>query len=206
MDRRDDHRRAVSMVWGRAVSITMSTPDLQRLFRAVAPAASTDYARPVLSGVLITVDEFALTAVASDSYRLHKVTVPRVDATQPCKGLVPAAWLLRWARIPFPDRSFTTLAIDDERIALVTSDEHQSTRLISGEFPAYEPMLAANELNDESSNFNAVYLAAAFAAADEWANGRPLRTVAFNHRKPCKFVVDAPLGRLDLLVMPVYAP
>lgn len=188
------------------MSITMSTPDLQRVFRAVAPAASTDYARPVLSGVLITVEEFALTAVATDSYRLHRVTVPRVDATQPFKGLVPAAWLLRWARTPFPDHLFTSLAIDAERIALVTGDEQQSTRLISGEFPDYEPLLAANELNDESSNFNAVYLAAAFAAANEWADGRPLRTVAFNHRRPCKFVVDAPLGRFDLLVMPVYVP
>lgn len=188
------------------MSITMPTADLQRVIRTVAPAASTDSGRPVLCAVLITLDDFVLTAVATDSYRLHKVTVAGLLDGPPFIALAPAAWLLRWAQIPFPAHSFTSLAVDDERVALATSDEHHSQRLVEGEFPPYEQMLNTEGVNDESTNFNAAYIGAAVAAAHEWSDTRPMRTEAFNFRKPCKFVVDAPLGRLDMLVMPVYAP
>lgn len=187
------------------MSIMMSTPDLQRVIRTVAPAASTDTARPVLSGVLITLDVGVLSAVATDSYRLHKVTLAEIFEGQSFKALAPAEWLLRWARTPFGPLSFTTLTINGERIELVTSDEHHSQRLIEGVFPDYQQMLEAEGINDQSTNFNPTYIGAAFAAAHEWSDSRPLRTEAFNYRRPCRFVVDDPLGRLDLLVMPVYA-
>lgn len=189
------------------MSITMSTPDLQRVIRTVAPAASTDDCRPVLCGVLITLDEFVLTAVATDSYRLHKVTLAGLFEGPSFTALAPAAWLLRWASIPFPEHSFTSLTVDaEQRITLATSDEHHSRRLVEGEFPPYERMLDTEGVNDESTNFNAAYIGAAVAAAYEWSDTRPMRTEAFNFRKPCKFVVDGQLGRLDMLVMPVYAP
>ena len=49
---------------------------LATAIQTVAPAASRDQARPVLCGIYVTADDKQVTFTATDSYRLHHLTIP----------------------------------------------------------------------------------------------------------------------------------
>lgn len=188
-------------------TLNIPTNLLARIIRCVAPAASTDGNQPIMTGVLLRVVDRCLEVVATDSYRLHQVIVhDHVDA-ESFSAIVPAAWLTNWAELQSRHRTNldVTITIEDSQIITLTSfGDVRSTPLIQGDFPGYKTMLEAHYPVDESVCFSPKFLARAFEAAFEWSRERPLRTELFHSSKPCKFTVDAPEGRLDILLMPVH--
>jgi DNA polymerase-3 subunit beta len=116
----------------------------------VAPAASQDDMRPVLTGVLVTASEREMTMVATDSYRL---AVKRTELESPIGGEleanVPARALRELGRL---------VAADEVEEVAVTLLPNQAlfraggvllnTRLIDGQFPNFRQLLPESYEHD----------------------------------------------------------
>jgi DNA polymerase-3 subunit beta len=99
-------------------------------------AASTDDARPILTGVHFESEESSLRLVATDSYRLAVRDLPGAEA--PATGLVPFRGLRELGRSIGAEK--VNVAIHD-REATFSSDRGALTvRLIEGSFPNYRQL------------------------------------------------------------------
>ena len=116
---------------------------LQATVARVARAASRDEARPVLTGVLVTVEGKELTMVATDSYRLAvKRTELSNAVAEPIEANVPARALRELARLieAAPDEPVRVWLLRNQ--ALFGVDKAMlGSRLIDGQFPNYRQLL-----------------------------------------------------------------
>jgi DNA polymerase-3 subunit beta len=103
----------------------------------VTIAASTDGARPILTGVLFETSEEGLRMVATDSYRLAKRDLPGFGLEG--SGLVPARGLRELPRTIGAPKVTAQLR---EREAVFSSERGTlRLRLIDGNFPKYQSLL-----------------------------------------------------------------
>ena len=116
----------------------------------VAPAASQDDMRPVLTGVLVNVAEREMTMVATDSYRL---AVKRTELESPIGGEleanIPARALRELGRLVAGDE------VEDVAVALLPNQAVfragailLHTRLIDGQFPNFRQLLPESYEHD----------------------------------------------------------
>src|SRR5690242_14589022 len=81
-------------------AVELPAPPLRDTINRVARAASRDEARPVLTGVLVTVEGSEMTMVATDSYRLAvKTTELETSVSERLEANVPARALRELARL-----------------------------------------------------------------------------------------------------------
>jgi DNA polymerase-3 subunit beta len=109
--------------------------------RQVVRAASTDEARPILTGVLLTAENDGLRLVATDSYRLAVRDLPGVSVLAPtrrCWSLGEHSQELP-ASARFRRRSHVRSASGDATFEVGTT--RLTTRLIEGEFPNYRQLI-----------------------------------------------------------------
>lgn len=109
----------------------------------VAPSASKDETRPVLTGVLIHVTKNSVKMVATDSYRLSvKETAISTSVADRIEAIIPARSLTELARVGANSPA--------DRISVVPSDNQVLfdiggisliSRLIDGQFPNYRQLL-----------------------------------------------------------------
>lgn len=111
-----------------------------RLVNQVARAASTDEARPVLTGVKIEASKEGLVAAATDSYRL---AVRRLAWDEDVEGsaLVPARALSEAAKAAGEAGGQITLILEEGQVTFLFGDRRLTTRLIEGSFPDYGGLL-----------------------------------------------------------------
>ena len=116
----------------------------------VAKAASRDETRPVLTGILVSLDDGTLRMVATDSYRLSvkESAVPGMDGSA-FEANVPARALQELGRV--------VAETQPEAVAIVTKDNQVvfesgrvtlSSRLIDGQFPNYRQLLPESYEHD----------------------------------------------------------
>lgn len=103
----------------------------------VAVAASTDDARPILTGVFFEHEEGKLRMVATDSYRLAVRDVPAVDAD--LSGLVPVRALKELGRSV--GSSKLRVAVGDREATFASERGTLTARLIEGSFPNYRQLI-----------------------------------------------------------------
>ncbi len=134
---------------------TVAAAELAGAINQVVRAASSDDARPLLTGVLLGPYEGGIRAVATDSYRLALRDVPGLKGMTDDKMiLVPARALVELQRI------ITSAAAPDqngEAAVVVTVGEHDAsftvgttrlvTRLLDGTFPDYSQLIPASYPN-----------------------------------------------------------
>jgi DNA polymerase-3 subunit beta len=117
---------------------------LRTAISQVAFAAATDETRPVLSGVLLTVEGDELTLAAADGFRLAVRTAPLLEGLgERLSVIVPARALIELSRI-LPD-------VDDPVEIGATPNQNQVmfqypglllvSRLIEGQFPDYQRII-----------------------------------------------------------------
>ncbi len=114
-----------------------------RTIEKVARAASRDETRPVLTGILVSVDGRTLRMVATDSYRLSvKETPLEADPARPFEANVPARALQELSRI-VNDRSTERISAtaQDNQIVFGIDGVTLSSRMIDGQFPNYQQLL-----------------------------------------------------------------
>ncbi|WP_419944025.1 DNA polymerase III subunit beta [Candidatus Poriferisodalis sp.] len=126
-------------------SVTVPAGDLAEAFRQVVRAASSDDARPILTGVLMTARGDGLRLVATDSYRLALRDLPEAQVLGPGQQvLVPSRALEELGRILNADRD-VTMRLGEREVTFEVGDEHRFTqiicRLIAGDFPSYQPLI-----------------------------------------------------------------
>ena len=128
-------------------SVTLPAAAVGEALRQVVRAASTDEARPILTGVLLTAENGGLRMVATDSYRLavrdlaeHQV----LGADQ--KVLVPGRALSELQRLVGAGEELT-MRLGDRDATFEVGDTRLSTRLIEGEFPNYRQLIPPSHPN-----------------------------------------------------------
>ena len=116
-------------------------PVLGEAFAQVARAASSDEARPILTGVLFAGDEDGIRLVATDSYRLALRRLPGFSLVEPGKrALVPARALSEVGRLT-ADAEPVRMAVGEREARFEVGPSTLTTRLIEGEFIRYEQLI-----------------------------------------------------------------
>lgn len=111
-----------------------------RLVSQVSRAASSDEARPVLTGVHLEARDGGLTAAATDSYRLAVRTL-RWDQAVEGTALVPARALQEAAKAATEVGGAVTVVLEEGQVSFLFGDRRLTTRLIEGAFPNYRALL-----------------------------------------------------------------
>ncbi|MCY4492494.1 MAG: DNA polymerase III subunit beta [Acidimicrobiaceae bacterium] len=115
------------------------------MFRAaidqVSKAASTDDARPILTGVLMAAESDGLRLVSTDSYRLAMCDIAGLAVLgEGQKVLVPSRALKELARV-VGDEKEITLSLGEHNACFSVGRATVTTRLIEGDFPNYSRLI-----------------------------------------------------------------
>jgi DNA polymerase-3 subunit beta len=129
-------------------AVTLPAASLGEALRQVVRAASTDEARPILTGVLLTAENDGLRLVATDSYRLAVRDLPGTSVLgNDQKVLVPGRALNELQRLVGGAGDELTLRLGDREATFEVGTTRLTTRLIEGEFPNYRQLIPASHPN-----------------------------------------------------------
>jgi DNA polymerase-3 subunit beta len=108
----------------------------------VARAASRDESRPVLTGILVRLEEQKLTMAATDSYRLSvKETLLPSSAGKVLDAIVPARALAEVARIAHGSAAdMLELGVEENQVLFRVDGVTVTARRIDGQFPNYSQL------------------------------------------------------------------
>ncbi len=124
--------------------IQINVTDLKEMIQQVAFAASSDEARPILTGVLLAVEGSKITLAAADGFRLSVRTAELSSpAGQPINAVVPARALSELARISSDGKDVVTMILPPRsgRVIFRTKDAELVSQLIEGIFPDYQQII-----------------------------------------------------------------
>jgi DNA polymerase III subunit beta len=127
-----------------ANSIQINVSDLKEMIHQVVFSASTDEARPILTGVLVTVQGNKITMEAADGFRLSiRKAELSSDAAKPVKAVIPARALSELARIAGDGDQAVTMVAPPGRGQVVfrMKDIELVSQLIEGTFPDLEQVV-----------------------------------------------------------------
>jgi DNA polymerase-3 subunit beta len=125
-------------------AVGLNVVDFREMIHQVAFAASADEARPVLMGVLMTVEGDQITMAAADGFRLsvRKATLS-TPAPEPVNIIVPARALNELARIASDGEETIAMVVPKGRGQVVfrVKDVELVSQLIDGTFPDYQQII-----------------------------------------------------------------
>ncbi len=134
----DDYPRLSSPA---SSAVTLPSAEVGEALRQVVRAASTDEARPILTGVMLTAEAEGLRMVATDSYRLAVRDLPGASVLgTDQKVLVPGRALSELQRL-VGNASELTLRLGEREATFEVGSTRLTTRLIEGEFPNYRQLI-----------------------------------------------------------------
>jgi len=124
--------------------IEINVADFKDMIHQVAFAASSDEARPILTGVLLTVQDNRITLAAADGFRLSvrsdEITKP---VGRPVSAVIPARALSELARIAEDGKEAIHMSLPSARGQVIfrMKDIELVSQLIEGTFPDYEQII-----------------------------------------------------------------
>lgn len=124
--------------------IQINVADFKEMIQQVAFAASNDDARPILTGVLITVTGEKITLAAADGFRLSvRNAILSSPVTRAISAVIPARALMELARIASDSEQAITMILPPGRGQVVfrLKDVELVSQLIEGSFPDYEQII-----------------------------------------------------------------
>lgn len=127
--------------------IQLNVADLKEMIQHVVFAASTDDARPILTGVLVSVHDNAITLAAADGFRLSvRKAELSSDVSRPISAVIPARALSELARISGDGEQAITMILPPGRGQVIfrMKDVELVSQLIEGTFPDYEQIIPRN--------------------------------------------------------------
>ncbi|MCA9323602.1 DNA polymerase III subunit beta [Candidatus Saccharibacteria bacterium] len=119
-----------------------SAGEMKQTLQQVLFAASSDDARPVLTGVYMHADKKKIFIAATDSYRLAEKNIKK-DAGD-MSLLLPAQSLQELLRALKDDNEPVTITYDDQQARFKIASVEIVTRLIDGTYPDYRKLLPAS--------------------------------------------------------------
>lgn len=159
-----------------AATAVLKAEEFVRTVSQVARAASTDDARPVLTGVSLEATAGALTATATDSYRLAVRTVPWEQGAE-MTALVPRRALVEAQRAADTLGSEVRLVLEPAQVTFLFGDRRITTRLIEGKFPDVRQLLPASHerrLDVDRAEFSEVVKRVAVVGAESGSTVTPV--------------------------------
>ena len=127
--------------------LDLNTEDLRTMINQVTLAASTDDARPVLTGVQVEVDGSEMTFAAADGFRLSvRTTSLSSAAPDPFQAIIPARALNELGRIVFAGEESVTMTMPPNRSQVIfrAKDVEIVSQLIDGTFPDFRGIIPTN--------------------------------------------------------------
>ena len=124
--------------------VELGAGDFKEMIQQVVFAASRDDARPVLTGVLITVEGKTMTMAAADGFRLSvRKTELKSAADQPMRAIVPGRALNEVARIATDDKEQISMTLPPGRGQVIFRLKNAELRcqLVEGAFPEYQQII-----------------------------------------------------------------
>lgn len=122
----------------------LNVANLKEMIQQVAFAASTDEARPVLTGILLTVVDNQLTLSAADGFRLS-IRHDQVSEPVPraINAIIPARALTELARVATDGDQDLTMVMPSDRGQVVfrLKDIEVVSQLVEGTFPDLEQLI-----------------------------------------------------------------
>ena len=110
------------------------------MVKRVGKAVSRDDSHPILSGVLVDVEEETLKMVATDSYRLSYEQTKLEQAVPSFSAVVSGSFLADLASLS-GDYEFITLGLSENQIIAEYGNHTFINRRIEGNYPNYEQLL-----------------------------------------------------------------
>lgn len=105
-------------------------------------SASSDEARPILTGVLCTKVDEQLVLVGTDGFRLSQKRIDIKKAGNLAKAIIPKTALAALSRIASDEEEISVQIKESENQVLFQSGESVlSSRIIQGEFPPFEKII-----------------------------------------------------------------
>ena len=128
-------------------AVTLDSTDLALALNQVVRAASSDDARPILTGVLLTAHEGGLRLVATDSYRLAVRDLPGTTVLDEGQHvLIPSRALQELSRVLSGGDSLS-VRLGARDASFEVGGTRLTTVLIEGEFPPYERLIPQAQPN-----------------------------------------------------------
>lgn len=124
--------------------IQLNVADLKEMIQQVVFAASTDEARPVLTGVLVSVADNRITMAAADGFRLSvRKAELSAPVQKPFHAVIPARALSELARISGEGNETLTMIMPPGRGQVIfrLKDIELVSQLIEGSFPDFEQII-----------------------------------------------------------------
>jgi len=124
--------------------ILVSSKLLEEAINQVVIAVALDESRPVLSGILLKIEEKTLKLVATDSYRLAEKTLPLEEKSESKQNIIiPAKTAFEVARILGTSSSENTkIVLAENQVKFVLDSRVEVvSRLLEGSFPNYEQII-----------------------------------------------------------------
>lgn len=124
--------------------IQFNVTDLKDMIQQVVFAASTDEARPILTGVLMTVDSDKITMASADGFRLSvRSTELSTPIKNPLQAVIPARALSELSRISTDSKDMISMVLPPRsgRVIFRTKDAELASQLIEGTFPDYQQII-----------------------------------------------------------------
>ncbi len=127
--------------------VPLNVTNFKEMVQQVAFAASTDEARPVLTGVLLKLDGDHITMAATDGFRIsiREDDIPNA-VSQPVEAIIPARALSELARIisGSDETLVMTFPPDRGQVIFHMDDLELASQLIEGSFPDYRAIVPQN--------------------------------------------------------------
>lgn len=127
--------------------VTLASDELALALSQVVRAASSDDARPILTGVLLAAEPGGLRLVATDSYRLAIRDLPGTNVLDEGQHvLIPSRALQELARVLSAGDKLT-VCLGERDASFEVGGTRLTTVLIEGEFPPYERLIPQSQPN-----------------------------------------------------------
>lgn len=114
-------------------TLTLPAADLRRAIDNTVYACSADQLRPILTGMLLSVEDGILYCVATDTHRMPVYAMPTPLGTPELSAIIPAA-ALRNLSHALPGDGNVTLRIDGHILSATIGGTTYGTRPIDGQF------------------------------------------------------------------------
>lgn len=124
--------------------VPLNVTNFKEMVQQVAFAASTDEARPVLTGVLLKLDGDHITMAATDGFRIsiREDDIPNA-VSQPKEAIIPARALVELSRIISSSDETLIMTFPPERGQVIfhMDDLELASQLIEGSFPDFRAII-----------------------------------------------------------------
>jgi len=126
-----------------AEGVALNVADFKEMIQQVVFSVSTDEARPVLQGVLMTISGSEVTLAATDGFRISVRKAPLSNPVRPVTAIIPGRALSELARIASDGDETLTMVVPQGRGQVIfhLKDAELVSQLIEGNFPPYQAIV-----------------------------------------------------------------